>query len=177
MVTGPPGAGKSTVAALVADQFERSALVAGDDFFAFLRKGAVAPWLPHSREQNTAVVEAAAAAPGRLAAHCDVIYDGVIGPWFLPTFLNRSGLGHVHYALLIPPLDVCLHRVEARVGHGFADPGAAEHMWREFHNASIDPRHLLTDVAPAAELARQIVDRTVSAAIRYPNGPSDSAAR
>jgi len=40
VVTGPPGAGKSTVARLVTDRFEPSALVEGDAFFAFLARGA-----------------------------------------------------------------------------------------------------------------------------------------
>jgi cytidylate kinase len=84
VVTGSPGAGKPAVAGLLADRFDRSALVPGDDFFGFLRNGAIAPWLRRSREQNTAVVEAAAAASGRLARHCEVIYDGITGPWFLP---------------------------------------------------------------------------------------------
>lgn len=176
VVTGPPGAGKSTVAALLADEFDQSALVSGDEFFGFLRKGAVAPWLQRSHEQNTAVVEAGAAAAGRLARHCDVIYDGVVGPWFLPTFLDRSGRDHLYYALLLPPLEVCLHRVEARIGHGFTELGAAEHMWREFQKASIDARHLLSEVAPASELARQIVQRVMSAVIRYPKASLASQA-
>ena len=40
VVTGPPGAGKSTVARALADSFEPSVLVAGDAFFAFLARGA-----------------------------------------------------------------------------------------------------------------------------------------
>lgn len=174
VVTGPPGAGKSTVAALLADRFERTALVAGDEFFGFLRAGAVAPWLPQSHEQNTAVVEAAAAAAGRLSRLCDVVYEGVVGPWFLSTFLRESGRDHVHYALLFPPVEVCLHRVAARVGHGFADLGAAEQMWRDFDTATIGARHVFSDVAAPAELAGQIVERTLSGVIRYPN-PSPGA--
>jgi cytidylate kinase len=176
VVSGPPGAGKSTVAAMLADRFDRSALVPGDDFFGFLRKGAVPPWLPQSHEQNTAVVEAAAAAAGRLARHCDVIYDGVVGPWFLPTFLNRSGLDRVNYAILFPPLEVCLRRVGTRTGHGLTDLGAAEHMWQDFQNANIDARHVLSEVAPATELARQITERAMSAEIRYPNASTEPEA-
>jgi uridine kinase len=44
VVTGPPGAGKTTAARGLSGLFERSALVAGDDFFAFIDQGYVAPW-------------------------------------------------------------------------------------------------------------------------------------
>jgi energy-coupling factor transporter ATP-binding protein EcfA2 len=37
VVTGPPGAGKSTVAAVLAGRFPESALVEVDAFFGFLR--------------------------------------------------------------------------------------------------------------------------------------------
>ena len=45
VVTGPPGAGKSTIAELLVSEFDPSALVAGDQFFGFLRAGSIAPWL------------------------------------------------------------------------------------------------------------------------------------
>jgi uridine kinase len=48
VLTGPPGAGKSTVARVLAARFAASALVPGDDFFAFLVRGAVLPWLPEA---------------------------------------------------------------------------------------------------------------------------------
>lgn len=66
--------------------------------FGFLRNGRVAPWLCEAHDQNTAVIEAAAAASGRLARH----YDGVIGPWFLSTFLERTGLDPLQYAVSAP---------------------------------------------------------------------------
>ncbi|MGJ0223762.1 hypothetical protein ACQUZK_10205, partial [Streptococcus pyogenes] len=74
VVTGPPGAGKSTVAALLAGRTARAGaavravearptvLVLGDDFFSLLGPGMVAPWLPEAHAQNAVVVDAAAAA-------------------------------------------------------------------------------------------------------------------
>ena len=53
IITGPPGAGKSTVARLVAaDQSDPSVLLTGDDFHHYIRQGYVAPWLPESSYQN-----------------------------------------------------------------------------------------------------------------------------
>ena len=93
VVTGPPGAGKSTVAAILAHRDEPSALVAGDAFFAFLARGAIPPWLPESRGQNEVVTQAAGAAAGRYASGgYATVYDGVVGPWFLPTFAAATML-------------------------------------------------------------------------------------
>ena len=73
VITGPPGAGKSTVARFVAGSFERNVLVEGDAFFAFLARDAIPPWLPEANLQNEVVVKAAASATGR----CRGTYDGV----------------------------------------------------------------------------------------------------
>jgi len=97
VVTGPPGAGKSSVARLLVELFEMSALVAGDEFFAFIACGYIAPWLGEAHHQNTVVVEAAGAAAGRLAdGGYAVVYDGIIGPWFLEDFVRASGMSSVH---------------------------------------------------------------------------------
>lgn len=157
IVTAPPGAGKSTVAEIVADAIRPSALVRGDDFFAFLRRGFVAPWLPAAHAQNTAVTAAAAAATGRLAGHCDVVYDGVVGPWFLPSFRAALGMDRLHDAVLLLPLELCLERVRTRNAHGFRDPDAADHMWHAFDEADLDARHLVAAVEPPAALADRLL--------------------
>jgi cytidylate kinase len=167
VVTGPPGAGKSSTADALVGLFDPSALVRGDDFFAFLRNGALAPWLEEAHAQNTAVISAAAAATGRLATHCDVVYDGVVTGHFVDTFAEEAGAAELHYALLLPPLEVCLERVRTRRGHGFTDARAAEHMWWEMSRAEVATRHVVTDPAGApSDLAAHLATLVGSGAIR-----------
>lgn len=136
VVTGPPGAGKSTVAPRLARRFDPSALVAGDEFFAMVRRGYIDPWTRPAHQQNQVVIAAAAAAAGRLVrGGYTVVYDGVIGPWFLDAFIDASGLDEVDYVMLLPPERVCLRRIEDRTGHGFSDHEAASHMYRQFDAA------------------------------------------
>ncbi|MEM8922318.1 MAG: ATP-binding protein [Actinomycetota bacterium] len=148
IVTGPPGAGKSTVSALLAADPTRSVLVEGDRFFGFLAEGAIEPWLPTSHHQNEVVTEAAAAATGRFGIDYDTVYDGIVGPWFLPAFARSTGLPELDYAVVLPPVDVCIDRVRNRTGHGFDDEAATRAMHRAFTEADVDDRHVLRDVAP-----------------------------
>jgi len=168
VISGPPGAGKSTVGELVVDRFDPSVLVEGDAFFQVLRRGAVAPWLPESAAQNELITAATAAAVGELArGPATVVFNGVLGPWFLPTFLDRSGLSAVSYAVLLPPVEHCVAGVLGRTGHGFADEGATRKMHEEFASADIDARHLFANppgepgAAAAAILAAHADGRLV----------------
>ncbi len=160
VVTGPPGAGKSTVARSLVKMFEPSALVAGDDFFAFLDRGYVAPWTAEADHQNEFVVEAAAAAAGRLVVGgYTVVYDGVIGPWFLQAFGAATGLAQLHYVMLLPPERVCVERVRSRVGHGFTDLDATRHLYGEFAQARISNRYVMTSMESGETLASSICGR------------------
>ena len=169
VVTGPPGAGKSTVARALVDTFEPSVLVEGDAFFAFLARGAIEPWLPASRSQNEIVVRAAAAATGRFASGgYATVYDGVLGPWFLPEFAAEAGARELHYVILLPPVERCVRQVANRSGHGFTDEAATRHMHREFAQAEIDQRHVLTGLASTIEgVAADILARLRAGALRY----------
>jgi hypothetical protein len=174
VVTGPPGAGKSTVADLVAERLDDAALVPGDLFFSFRRRGAIPPWLPEAHEQNLVSLRAAAAAVGVLAAGgCTVVYDGVLGPWFLPQFaaeLARQGLApqaDLHYAVLLPSIDECRQRVAGRAGHGFTDDDATSRMHHEFVDAEVARRHVLVDPpGPPPDVARLVIDRYASGLLR-----------
>jgi predicted ABC-type ATPase len=146
IVTGPPGAGKSSVAAVLADRRSPSVLVAGDEFFRFLRQGRIDPWLVESHHQNQAVTEAAAVAAGRfVTAGYWTIYDGVIGPWFVRQFAAASGLDRLHYVVLLPSVERCIERVDGRVDHRFRDKPETRHMHEQFERAEIAARHVFRD--------------------------------
>jgi cytidylate kinase len=144
VVTGPPGAGKSAVAETLAGSTSHSVLIEGDAFFRFLASGAIEPWLPESNEQNTVVTQAAASAAGAFAGGgYATVYDGVVGPWFLPTFGAATGLDQFDYAVLLPSVEVCVRRVASRRGHGFTDEAATRKMHAEFAGAVVADRHVL----------------------------------
>jgi len=150
VIAGPPGAGKTTMSALVSARLSPSALISGDAFFRFLNQGAVAPWLPEATEQNRVVIRASGAAAGQFARDgYETVFDGVMGPWWLPTFLEATGLDNLHYAILLPSADQCVQNVAAREGH--VDEEATRDMHDQFQRALIDTRHLLMDPPASPE--------------------------
>lgn len=168
VVSGPPGAGKTTVATLLAKLFDPSVLVAGDEFFGFLCNGRVEPWLPESDRQNTTVIAAAAAACGEFVeGGYTVVYDGVVGPWFIEHFLDGTGLKRLHYALLMPGEDKCVDRVRTRAAHPFADVDATRHMYGQFAESPVAAGHLIGDGEPG-DLAEAIRAAVVRGELLYP---------
>lgn len=162
IVTGPPGAGKSTISKLVAEQFDPSVVVAGDAFFEFLARGAIAPWLPESHAQNAVVTEASAAAAGCFArGNFMTVYDGILGPWFLDTFLAMVGVEIVNYVMLLPRVATCVERVRTRPNHGFRDEDAARQMHAEFAKSvpDVESRHVLEQLPTSPpDVAALIID-------------------
>ena len=81
------------MAQIIVRTAERSVLVEGDSFFGFLATGAVEPWRPESKEQNTVVVKAAASAAGSFAqGGYTTVYDGVVVRGFSRRSVLRPGL-------------------------------------------------------------------------------------
>ncbi|CAN5851902.1 MAG: AAA family ATPase [Ilumatobacteraceae bacterium] len=166
VVSGPPGAGKSTVASRLVERGTRSALVEGDAVFGFLRQGFIDPWLPESRRQNDVVTGAAAAVAGRFAAGGYwTVYDGVVGPWYLDDFFAATALDALHYAVLLPPAATCVARVTGRRDHGFTDPQATLRMHAQFSAAKLDRRHVFDD-ADCDVLAELVLDAVRSGTIQ-----------
>jgi len=136
IVTGPPGVGKTTAAALLAERAPRAVHLEADAFFRFIRAGHVEPWKPESHEQNRVVMGiVAAAASGYAAAGYMTIVDGIVIPgWFLePLREGIEAAGHpAAYAVLREPLAVCVARAQDREGIQLAEPEVIEKLWRSF---------------------------------------------
>jgi 2-phosphoglycerate kinase len=169
VVSGPPGAGKSTVAALIAARSRRSVMVEGDRFFNFLASGSIDPWLKEANEQNAVVLEAAAVATASYVRHgYSTVYDGVLGPWFLPQFLEATGLTSLHYAVLLPDEEHCVERVTMRTAHHFRDGPATRTMHAQFARADISRRHLVEADASPDEIADDVRARHDAGRLVWP---------
>lgn len=168
-MTGPPGAGKSTVAPLVADGFPSSVLIQGDWFFGLWRRGAIDPWLPEAKPQTAIAATAAAATVRSFAiADCTVVYDGFIPPLDLPGFAALAGVASAQYAVLLPPEAICVKRVTSRTGHGFTSEDATRAMYRDFADQELTVRHRVTRAEESPhDAAKRILDRISAGTLRW----------
>ncbi|MBS2539820.1 AAA family ATPase [Catenulispora sp. NF23] len=151
VLSGPPGAGKSTVARLLTDSLTPSVHLHSDDFWHNIKQGWIAPYLPESEHQNSVVVHAAAAAAGIYASGgYQVIYDGVVGPWFIDVFREAAAQHGValHYVILRPDLATTVNRAIHRTGDALTEPEPIRALHNQFTDLGsyeshvLDPSHL-----------------------------------
>jgi len=159
LLTGPPGAGKTTVAGLVATSFERSVHLKGDDFFHTIAAGFVPPFLPESHAQNEVVLDVTAGAARAWAlGGYEVVLDGIFGPWFLERFLGAAFHHEVdiQYVVLRPDEETCVARATARGDGGLTDPEPVRKMYAQLAALGRFERHVLdtADEGPEATAAR-----------------------
>ena len=160
ILTGPPGAGKTTVGAIIASESPLSACIHSDWFWTTIVNGHIPPWERAADAQNRAVIRAATAAGVRLAnAGFTVVLDGIFGQWHFEPLREELAqcTAPVNYAVLRPDSDTCLVRARGRVlesprhRDALTDEGPIRHMWDQFHhlgpmeqfvidNSVIDPR-------------------------------------
>jgi adenylate kinase family enzyme len=138
ILTGPPGAGKSTVGDLLARQSPTPAVhIHSDDFYdRFIKSGFVKPWLEEAQAQNVAVTRALAAAAFAYAAGGYwTIVDGIVGPWFLALYreaAKASGIA-LDYVVLRPgDAATNIGRVQGRDEMGMKDEKVIRELFAQF---------------------------------------------
>jgi chloramphenicol 3-O-phosphotransferase len=167
LLTGSPGSGKTTVAALVATDAARPTVhVTTDQFYRAIRTGFVPPYLPESQRQNEVVVDAIVAAVTAYArGGYDVVVDGIIGPWFLPPFLKAAAGEQwvLSYVVLRPDLETTLERARQRADDELKDIDAITGLYGAFADLGDLESHVIdtTGLDPArtaAEIRRAVAE-------------------
>jgi DNA polymerase III delta prime subunit len=148
ILTGPPGAGKTTTAILLAEYFTPSVVIEADALWAHVVNGFIEPWEDGADSQNAALVRASLAAAARLASagYATVLS---VGPRFLGPV--RDELSHllvpVAYVVLRPNLDDCLANCVERQGApqhagALSDENVIRRLYRSYCELGDVERHV-----------------------------------
>lgn len=159
ILTGTPGAGKTTTAkALAAMPGRPKVHLHSDDFWHFIKHGAIPPFLESAHRQNDIVVNVLAqAADGYAQGGYLVVVDGVIGPWFLSAFRQLSS--RIHYVALQIDVESAIARCQTRGGDTLTDAQVISSLHKqlsqlkELSNHALDVRGYSPERTLAAVVA------------------------
>jgi cytidylate kinase len=154
IIGGPPGAGKTSATRLLSSTYQRGVHIRGDDFWHYIGRAYVEPWLSASADQNAVVMSAiASAAACFVIGEYDTIVEGGIGPWFLDPFraVAETSDFALHYVILRPEREVALRRALERTDGGLSEQDPVLHMHEEFSSLGEFERHVVDSSAMSPE--------------------------
>jgi chloramphenicol 3-O-phosphotransferase len=156
IVTGTPGAGKTSLAKRLAADAQRGVHIPGDLFFTFIPR-LIEPTDPESHAQNESVVLAMTrAATAFVAGGYDVYLDAVVGPWFLPVVAGelRGLVVPIVYVILRLPFEEALRRTKER--DQSSDDKIVRKLYPQFESVGPYERHVIdiNGLAPDEVLQR-----------------------
>jgi adenylate kinase family enzyme len=157
LLSGPVGAGKSTVARELMRLLPGpTAYIEGDTFWSFIAKGAADPRnLKNFKMIMTSMT--AAAVPYALYGN-EVVLDFSIPPWFLDTARAVVKVKDVplDFVVLRPSMEVCAARAAGRSEGAIADYAPYRDLYMSFNEAE---HHIIQDdKSDAATVASRIRD-------------------
>jgi len=166
VLSGPPGAGKSTIARILTSARSPSVHLHSDDFWASIVTGAVPPYLPGSQHQNQVVMNVlATAALGYARGGYHVVVDGVVGPWFIGEFrITAAGTGiALHYVIIRPDEQTTLCRAAGRAEGALTEPGPVQEMYRQFLRLGEYEPHVIDSSGLGPDATAQLVSGGLAA--------------
>lgn len=162
IVSGPPGAGKTTVARAAAGLVPRAVHLESDRFFQFIQSGFIEPWKQGSNAQNALVMRiVGTAAAGYAHAGYFTIIDGIVIPrWFLGPLAEQlaSERLRVAYAVLRATKETCFQRASNRDADRLSNTEVLDQLWEEFADlGDLEDHVLTTDHANPDDTAEELV--------------------
>jgi len=170
LITGPPGAGKSSVARVLVEASDGPlACIEGDTFWHFIARSRHRPGDTEGFSQDgRIVVQAMVASAVRYArGGYDTILDFTIGPWAWKAIMAAIKDVQLDLVVICPSEAVCAARAAARAEGKMADYSPYRELHAAFCNLGpLEGHALRSDTATPSELAARIREGATNGAYR-----------
>ena len=165
IISGSPGTGKTSISQILAENsvYDRAVNIRVDDFWQYICKGYIHPWLSNSGDQNETVVESVAESAKRFSKDgYDVFVDGAIRPWFLKPWIRMAKNGFdVRYILLRPNEDTTVIRATIRQQNEYfpLNVKIIKDLWDSFNNLGKYESHVVDTTGQTLEESAAIIQK------------------